>query len=103
MFGGIGAQEMLIIGIVAVLLFGKKLPEVAKTVGGSYREFRKGLFDLQSTMNTSVDSAPKKSTTSSYVRDEYDDYEQATAPKFEPPTSAPAETSASADNSTGSS
>lgn len=93
MFGGIGAQEMLIIGIVAVLLFGKKLPDVAKTVGGSYREFRKGLFDLQSTMNTSVDSTPKKSSSSSYVRDEFDDYEQATAPKFEPPTSAPSDSS----------
>lgn len=89
MFGGIGMQEMLIIGVIAVLLFGKKLPEVAKTVGGSYREFRKGLFDLQSTMNASVDSPPPKKTSSSYVRDEFDDYEEATAPRFEPPTSEP--------------
>ena len=89
MFGGIGMQEMLIIGIIAVLLFGKKLPEVAKTVGGSYREFRKGLFELQSTMNASVDAPAPKRKSTAYVRDEFDDYEEATAPRFEPPTSEP--------------
>ena len=89
MFGGIGMQEMLIIGIIAVLLFGKKLPEVARTVGGSYREFRKGLFDLQSTMNSSVDSPAPKRKSTAFVRDEFDDYEEATAPRFEPPTTEP--------------
>lgn len=37
---------MLIIGVIVVLLFGKKLFEVVKIVGGSYWEFCKGFFDL---------------------------------------------------------
>ncbi len=56
MFGGIGMQEMVIIGIIAVVLFGKRLPEVAKNLGGSYREFKKGLTDIQSKMNMESDT-----------------------------------------------
>ncbi len=90
MFGGIGFQEMLIIGIIAVLLFGSKLPDVAKTVGASYKEFRDGLFNLQSTMNSSIDSPSSRSRKSSSTpREEYDDYEEASAPMFKPPVSEP--------------
>ena len=32
-FGGIGPMEMVIVGIVAVLLFGKRLPEVGRSLG----------------------------------------------------------------------
>ncbi|MFN5706772.1 MAG: twin-arginine translocase TatA/TatE family subunit, partial [Planctomycetota bacterium] len=46
--GGIGTSELLIIGAVAVLLVGSKLPEVARNFGRSYQQFRKGLTDLQS-------------------------------------------------------
>lgn len=88
MFGGIGMTEMVILGVAAVLLFGKKLPEVAKTLGGSYREFRKGIFDFQSTMNSSIDEPASKPKSSSR-RTDYDDYEAATAPKFVPPSAAP--------------
>ena len=80
---GLGMQELIIIGIVAVLLFGKKLPDVAKSMGKSYREFRKGLSDIQS----SVDVSTTNYSSSSY--DDYDDLDEATAPKFEPPPSEP--------------
>ena len=90
---GLGMQELLIIGVIAVLLFGKKLPEVAKSLGYSYREFRKGLTDIQSQMD--VTDAFRPSSTSSYSSsastsyDDYDDLDEATAPKFEPPPSEP--------------
>ena len=92
---GLGMQELLIIGVIAVLLFGKKLPEVAKSLGGSYREFRKGLSDIQSQMD--VSDSYRSSSTPSYTSspshrssyDEYDDYDEATAPKFEPPPAEP--------------
>ena len=89
---GLGMQELVVVGIVAVLLFGKRLPEVARSWGKSYSEFRRGLSDIQSQMDTSdVYSSPSSSYASSSSPDDYDDYEEATAPKFEPPPSEPQE------------
>ena len=102
---GLGMQELVIVGIVAVLLFGKRLPEVAKSLGQSYHEFRKGLSELQSqvdisdtynsVVNSSYSSSVKSSSTSSSSSsgsyDDFDDYDEATAPKFEPPPAEPQE------------
>ena len=38
-----GPMEMVIIGIVAVLLFGRKLPKLAFDMGSSLTQFKKGL------------------------------------------------------------
>lgn len=93
---GLGMQELVIIGVVAVLLFGKKLPEVARSLGSSYRDFRKGLGDIQSQMDfrdtysattSSYSSASSSRRTTTY--DDYDDLDEATAPKFEPPPAEP--------------
>jgi len=103
---GMGMQELVIIGVIAVLLFGRKLPEVAKSLGSSYREFRKGLTDLQSQVDFSDTSSSSSYSSSSSKSDEsessygdFDDYDEATAPKFEPPPAAPepADTSPSDD------
>lgn len=81
---GIGPVEMMIIGAIAVILFGSKLPEVARSVGKSYREFRHGLNDFQA--HTHVPDYPVNDAySSSTTTDEYDDYDDATAPKFSPP------------------
>lgn len=41
---GLGAQELLLILLALVLLFGaKKIPQLAKGLGESVREFRQGL------------------------------------------------------------
>ena len=86
MFGGIGMNEMVIIGIVAVVLFGKQLPSVARSLGGSYREFKKGLTDFQRSFTEAADevTAPVKDIAKStnQSQDDYDDYDQPTAPKF---------------------
>lgn len=42
---GLGPQEILIIGVVAVLLFGSRLPAMARSVGKAVVEFKKGLSD----------------------------------------------------------
>jgi TatA/E family protein of Tat protein translocase len=40
----IGTTEILIILVIILLLFGpKKLPELARAIGNSIREYRKGL------------------------------------------------------------
>lgn len=44
MFRQIGTGEIIIIVVVLVLLFGsRKLPELARSIGKSARELRKGL------------------------------------------------------------
>lgn len=43
---GLGTPELIIILLVVLLLFGgKKLPELAKSVGSSMKELRKGMSD----------------------------------------------------------
>ena len=98
--GGLGPQEMIVFGIIAIILFGKRLPEVAGSLGRSYQQFRRGLGDIQKQMdiggyvNDAVNSAKYASTSGSSTQsaptfdDTDDDYDQPTAPKFEPPTDA---------------
>lgn len=40
---GLGGWEMLIILLVALMLFGRRLPEIMRGVGSSAREFRAGM------------------------------------------------------------
>jgi sec-independent protein translocase protein TatA len=43
---GLGLNELIIILVIIVLLFGgKKLPELAKSIGSSAKEIRKGFND----------------------------------------------------------
>jgi len=86
---GLGPSELLIVGIVAILLFGKNLPQVAAKFGKHYREFRRSLNDIQSQVNftEAFDSAPAKSKPKRTY--DYDDYEEVSAPKFEPPPAPP--------------
>ena len=91
---GLGMQELVIVGVVAVLLFGKRLPEVARSLGHSYREFKRGLVDLQSSvdvreMREAYYAPPQKKTAAPRFHDDIDDRDEATAPKFEPPPSEP--------------
>jgi len=42
--GGIGMQELIIILVIVLLIFGpKKLPEIGKGLGKAIRDFRKGV------------------------------------------------------------
>jgi len=86
---GFGFQELIVVGIVAVLLFGKRLPEVAKSIGQSYTQFRKGLNDIQSSMDYTQSSYTPPPSSPSRSYDNYDDYDEPTAPKFEPPPAEP--------------
>jgi sec-independent protein translocase protein TatA len=83
---GMSFQELAIIGVIAILLFGKRLPEVAKTLGKHYKGLRKQLNEFQSAfdINTDIES-PVKKQYKPKTYDEYDDYEEASAPRFEPP------------------
>ncbi len=42
-----GGSEIIIIGIIALLLFGSRLPKVARSMGKSIVEFKKGIKNVQ--------------------------------------------------------
>ncbi|MGL4514833.1 MAG: Sec-independent protein translocase subunit TatA/TatB [Lacipirellulaceae bacterium] len=53
---GLGPTELLIVGVVAVLLFGSRLPSVARSAGKSLTEFKRGMQDLQEDVRKSIDA-----------------------------------------------
>lgn len=98
----LGPTEMLVVMGIAVLLFGKRLPEVGRSLGKGIVEFKKGLngitdeLDLNGSSNSSAlghsrtyDDYTRPSSSPSGTSGHYD---EASVPKFEPPTPAPAPT-----------
>jgi sec-independent protein translocase protein TatB len=60
---GIGAQEMVFLAILALLVFGpKRLPELARTLGKGLAEFRRASSDLRGALSLEPDppGTPKK-------------------------------------------
>jgi len=50
----LGWPEMLIIGVVMLLLFGRRLPEVGKSLGQGIVSFKKGLKEVGDEINVQV-------------------------------------------------
>jgi len=78
-----GPMEMLVIGVVAILLFGKRLPEVGRSLGKGIVEFKKGINGVED----DIESAAIASTATA-APEEAADRQEATAPKFEPPAAS---------------
>jgi sec-independent protein translocase protein TatA len=54
--GNIGATEIILILILALVVFGpRRLPEIGRTIGKSLREFRKASQDLRDEFQFSLD------------------------------------------------
>ena len=73
--GPVGVQEMVVIFLVALVLFGpKKLPELGKTIGKAITEFRRAQSELKATFDTHMRELEKESdsikeVTRSFTRD----------------------------------
>ena len=80
---GIGYVELMVLLTVAVVLFGRKLPEVAKNVGSSYAQFRKGLSEIQTSIELETEDTANPNLE---YEQSYDDITEPSGPKFEPPS-----------------
>ncbi len=57
LFSDVGGGEIIVIGVIALLLFGKNLPSVSRSVGKALAQFKKGLSDATSEIRTEMDAA----------------------------------------------
>ncbi len=60
MFGMPGGIEWIIILIVALLIFGKRLPEVMKSIGKGIVEFKKGVKGVEDDVEDAIEKKPDK-------------------------------------------
>ena len=95
---GLSPVEIAIVGTVAVLLFGSRLPSVARSLGKSMTEFKKGLSGIEEDVNT-ASSSSRPGRVTNYPP--ADDRDEATAPKFVPPTSEPTTVEPTNENTVG--
>ena len=58
---GLGYQELLIILVIVLILFGaNRLPELAKSLGSSVKEFKKGVNEVKNEDVTASKEEEKK-------------------------------------------
>lgn len=50
--------HLLVLGVVALLLFGKRLPEVGRSLGKGISEFKKGLSDVHTEIGKDSEPDP---------------------------------------------
>lgn len=77
---GLGVGELLALGVVGVLLFGRKLPEVGRYLGQSIVQFKKGMKGLEDEIDGGMASAPTAAPPQSLNPPQR---VAATAPKFQ--------------------
>jgi len=80
-----GPPEMLIILVIAVLLFGKRLPEVGRSLGKGIVEFKKGIRGIEEEIESVTTSTDQDTS----YEEPAEERQEPTAPKFEPPSSEP--------------
>jgi len=56
LFGGLGLNEIIIIALVVLLLFGgKKIPELMKGLGKGVKSFKEGMNSIEANDETKTD------------------------------------------------
>lgn len=85
---GVGTPEMIVIGIIALILFGKRLPEVARSLGKGIVEFKKGMSGIEDEFRSAANTPQSRYTPPARPAVESDERKWE-APRFEPPTAEP--------------
>lgn len=57
-FGMPGGWEWLVIGLIGLLLFGRRLPEVGRSLGRGIVEFKRGIKGIEDEIDTASSDAP---------------------------------------------
>jgi sec-independent protein translocase protein TatA len=58
---GLGYQELLLILVIVLILFGaQRLPDLARSLGSSVKEFKKGVVEINKDDATAASSATAK-------------------------------------------
>ena|SRR5216117_2358527 len=78
---GLGGQEMLLLLVLGILLFGRKLPELGRSVGKTLVEFKKGMKGIEDEVSESAQ--PRAAIEPEPVRPPQRVTPAASAPKFE--------------------
>jgi sec-independent protein translocase protein TatA len=77
LFSQIGFQELVIILVIVLLLFGRRFPEAMRSIGKGIIELKKGLHGVEEDINKPVEAESEKQS----VADEKPDERVAEAPE----------------------
>lgn len=87
---GLGGQEILLLLVLGVLLFGRKLPDIGRSLGKTVVEVKKGLKGIED--EVSEPSAPRAAMEPEAIKAPTRVTPSSSAPKFDDapaPSSAP--------------
>ncbi|MEE9256915.1 MAG: twin-arginine translocase TatA/TatE family subunit [bacterium] len=110
MFGSIGITELIVIFVVALIVIGpKRLPDLAKTLGKTLRDFKRATSDFQESINLDDDFEiePSKTEDSAHAGTDWDESEKnridpgGDAPEKEDPENEPGESEQGEDHLAG--
>lgn len=85
MFPNLNPMELMVVLGLAVLLFGKRLPEVGRSLGRGIVEFKKGLRGVEEEFRSASDVVHSQALPSLKPAESI----EPTVPKFESPQSSP--------------
>ena len=56
--GGLGWQELAVVLVVMLLVFGNRVPEIMRSLGKGLNQFKRGLHEAESEIKRELDADP---------------------------------------------